>query len=222
MENKYDELLVQGLTKLIDLEFSHMPDGEDINYTFSERYIRNRERLIRNLGRSYWKFFNTVTKKAAVIIVALIIAFSSLMSVDAIREKVVNFVYKIYNTFTQISYNEITDSNSIKTNYTFTNIPVTFKPHTTMLTESANNCYWIDEMNRLILLTQAANTETTQFNSEHGELSEKIINDTPCLICKSACGLLTFVLYLIYLCPDIEELIEEIRVSFERLKDNVA
>ena len=39
---------------------------------------------------------------------------------------------------------------------------------------------------------------------------------------KSACGLLTFVLYLIYLCPDIEELIEEIRVSFERLKDNVA
>ena len=39
---------------------------------------------------------------------------------------------------------------------------------------------------------------------------------------KSACGLLTFVLYLMYLCPDIEELINEIRVSFESIKNNVA
>lgn len=39
---------------------------------------------------------------------------------------------------------------------------------------------------------------------------------------KSTCGLLTFVLYLMYLCPDIEELIEEIRISFERIKNNVA
>ncbi len=39
---------------------------------------------------------------------------------------------------------------------------------------------------------------------------------------KSACGLLTFVLYLMYLCPDIEELIEEIRISFESIKNNVA
>ena len=39
---------------------------------------------------------------------------------------------------------------------------------------------------------------------------------------KSSCGLLTFVLYLMYLCPDIDELIEEIRVSFESLSNNVA
>ena len=39
---------------------------------------------------------------------------------------------------------------------------------------------------------------------------------------KSACGLLTFVLYLIYLCPDINKFIDEIRVSFEDIKNNVA
>ena len=39
---------------------------------------------------------------------------------------------------------------------------------------------------------------------------------------KSTCGLLTFILYLIYLCPDIEDLINEIRVSFESIKNNVA
>ena len=39
---------------------------------------------------------------------------------------------------------------------------------------------------------------------------------------RSSCGLLTFVLYLIYLCPDIGELIDEIRDSFEKLKTDVA
>ena len=68
MENKYDELLIQGLIKLMDLEFSHIPKDGDINYTFSEEYIRNKEKLIKKLGHSYWKFINTVAKKAAVII----------------------------------------------------------------------------------------------------------------------------------------------------------
>lgn len=39
---------------------------------------------------------------------------------------------------------------------------------------------------------------------------------------KSSCSLLTFVLYLIYLCPDVDELINEIRLSFESIKNNVA
>ena len=39
---------------------------------------------------------------------------------------------------------------------------------------------------------------------------------------KSSCGLLTFVLYLIYLCPDIDKLMDEIRDSFEKLKTDVA
>lgn len=39
---------------------------------------------------------------------------------------------------------------------------------------------------------------------------------------KSTCSLLTFVLYMMYLCPDIEALINEIRNSFESIKNNVA
>lgn len=184
MKNKYDDLMIQGLITLKNLEFAYVSDIENIDYVFSEKYIRHKEKLIKNLGRPYWKYVNTIAKKAAVIIVSLIIAFSSLMTVDAIREKFVSFVYKIYNTFTQISYNDTVDSNSIKTNYTFTNVPITYDKHSTTLTESANSYYWIDKMDRFILLKQASKTETTQFNSEHGELFEKIINDTPCLICK--------------------------------------
>lgn len=39
---------------------------------------------------------------------------------------------------------------------------------------------------------------------------------------RSSCGLLTFVLYLIYLCPDIGKFMAEIRDSFEKLKTDVA
>ena len=39
---------------------------------------------------------------------------------------------------------------------------------------------------------------------------------------RSSCGLLTFVLYLIYFCPDLDNFIDEIRDSFEKLKTDVA
>lgn len=39
---------------------------------------------------------------------------------------------------------------------------------------------------------------------------------------KSACSLLTFVLYLIYLCPDTDQFINEIRITFESIKIDVA
>ena len=184
MKNKYDNLMIQGLTTLKNIEFAYVDNIEEIDYNFSEKYIKSKEKLIKKLGRPYWKYVNTVAKKAAIIIVALIIAFSSLMTVDAIREKFVSFVYKIYNTFTQISYNDTLDSNSIETNYTFTNVPIAYEKHTTILTESANSYYWINKRNKLIVLTQVEESNLHQFNSEHGKLFERIINDTPCLICK--------------------------------------
>ena len=49
MGNKYDELLIQGLTKLMDLEFSDISDDKDINYIFSDRYIKNKEKLIKKI-----------------------------------------------------------------------------------------------------------------------------------------------------------------------------
>ncbi len=186
MKNKYDDLLIQGLTKLKNLEFAYIPDAGEINYSFSEEYIRNKERLVKNLGRPYWKYINTVAKKAAVFIFALIIAFSSLMTVDAFRERLVNFVYEIYCTFTEILSNTTKPSSDIKVHYTIKNVPDQY--HKNLFNEDSTKrvlSYWINEAENYIMLTQTKLTDTNQFNSEYGSLNETIINKTPCLTCKT-------------------------------------
>lgn len=185
MTHKYDELLIEGLSKLKELEFSNIPEADEIEHTFSDEYIKSKEKLLNKLGHSYWKYVNTVAKKVAVIIIAFIIAFSSLITVDAFREKIINFMYKIYNSFTQIYSNNILPPTDIGRYYSIKNIPNGFNKYLTNYQSPIKiSTYWTSENIGFIMLTQANPFTSGQFNSEHGELSERIINDTPCLICK--------------------------------------
>ena len=95
MQDNYDILLIKGLTKLKEIEFSFVPNKDEIEYTFSDKYIKSKKQLLKRMSHSYWKYTNTVAKKVAVIIITLILTFSSLMSVDAIREKLLDFVFNI-------------------------------------------------------------------------------------------------------------------------------
>lgn len=182
MENKYDELLIRGLTKLIDVEFSHVYEDEDLNYEFSEEYIRHKEKLIKSVGRPYWKFVNTIAKKVAVIIVTLIIAFSSLMTVGAFREKVVDFIYKIYKIYSDVT-SDNDEKNLSGNHYTIFNIPTGYTYTFSNKYQRIISTYWGSVNSTYIMLTQTDTSNTNKFNSEHGELSEKIINNTPCLVC---------------------------------------
>lgn len=184
MKNKYDDLLIQGLTKLKNLEFAYVSNAGEINYSFSEKYISNKERLIKNLGRPYWKYINTVAKKAAVIIVALIIAFSSLMTVDAFREMVVNFVYKIYATFTEIVEDTSTNKDSLLRQYVPKHIPESYTKEITSLYSGLVTNIYTNQNEQVIAFTQNHTSNFHQFNSEHGTLYETVVNDTPCLVCK--------------------------------------
>ena len=185
MTNKYDELLIEGLSKLKELEFSHIPEADKIDYTFSEGYVKSKEKLLNKLGTSYWKYVNTAAKKVAVIIVALVISFSSLMTVDAFREKVLDFVYKVYDSFTQIELKENTNFNKIKSYYSIDNMPEQFKRTLVNYNESIFIQYWTNNLQKDIMLTQNYTTEPHHFNSEFGELTETVVNNTPCLVCKN-------------------------------------
>lgn len=184
MENKYDDLMIESLRKLKDLEFSHNYENEKLDYEFSKEYIKHKEKLIKSVGRPYWKFINTATKKVAIIIVALIIAFSSLMTVDAFRENVINFIYEIYNTFTSIQ-GKLIDEKNLNKNYILANIPLNFKNIIFNKTESSNSFAWINSQDKMIIFSQVPLTEIQQFNTEFGTLTETIINNTPCLTCKT-------------------------------------
>lgn len=184
MNDKYtDELLIKGLSKLKELEFANIPIENEIEYQFTESYIVKQERLLNKLSHTYWKYVNTVAKKVAIIIITFIIAFSSLMTVDAFRDKFLFFVYKIYSSFTQIESEEDIADKIISQYYTIYS-PALFEQTSIVANEYMAFSCWTDTLQREISLAQFSVSDSYKFNSEHGELTEKIINDTPCLICK--------------------------------------
>lgn len=186
MTNKYDELLIESLSKLKELEFLNIPDADEIDYNFSDEYIKAKDSLLNKLGHSYWKFINTVAKKVAVIIIALTIAFSSLMTVDAFREKIVNFVYKIYTTFTEITIDYKKESNRVERYYSVEKIPKQYiKTTVNKQLDRKITTYWFDKSDNYIMFTQTNLSDSNLFNSEHGIVKEVNINKTPCLICKT-------------------------------------
>ncbi len=185
MADNYDELLINALIKYKEMEFSHVPKEEDIEHVFSDKYIKRKEKLLKNLDHSYWKFINTAAKKVAVILITLIIAFSSLMTVDAFRETVLGFLFKVYSTFTEIEPTNTAIKEHIETTYAFSTTPNTYTEKFCLSNDYLVTSYWSNKKGQRILLTQNLITNSHGFNSEHGELSEAIINDTPCLICKN-------------------------------------
>lgn len=95
----------QAFREVASLEFSHIPqDEKSINYKFSDRFNNRMEKLIKSQRKPYWKFISTASKRAAVIIVAVLTLFTAAFSVEAIREPIIKFIKQVYESFTHYSF----------------------------------------------------------------------------------------------------------------------
>ncbi len=182
MADKYDKLLKEGLIRLKESEFCDVPNEDDIEYEFSKNYLKAKEKLLKKLDRSYWKYINTAAKKVAVILFALVIAFSSLMTVDAFRETVLDFIVTIYKTFTQLEAST-NEEKQIKKFYSIMEIPTEYSPIIRNFNDAIGHQTWSNNYKQITLSQNLSHT-SNQFDSEHGELIEAEINNTSCLVCQ--------------------------------------
>ena len=71
--------------------------------TFSPRFEKRMERMIRDHQKTFYFWFNTAGKRVASIVVAVVLALSTVvLSVDAARETLIQFITKTYERFTQV------------------------------------------------------------------------------------------------------------------------
>ena len=182
MADKYDELLKQGLRKLKEIEFSDIPREEDMDHSFSDKYLKHKEKLLKKLNYSYWKYVNTVAKKVAIVTISFIIAFSSLMTVDAFRESIMDFIVTVYETFSKIE--QYSKDSCISTYYSLQTLPSGYNKKIIHSTSAVHMQVWTNHDSKNISINQVPFHIPNSFNTEHGELSEAIINNTPSLVCK--------------------------------------
>ena len=169
----------QAFREVVSSEFSHIPTDENtIQYTFSEKFNRRMEKLIKSQKKVYWNLINTASKRVAIILLAIFTTFTAAFSVKAIREPIINFIKQVYESFTRYSFDGDTIE-IITKEYAIAKIPDGYQQIDKTATDNTIvTTYKNASENTIILSQMATNSHTGLFvDNEGGDLYTETVND---------------------------------------------
>lgn len=174
------EDLFNALREVASEEFAHIPNEEDIEYEFSERFNKKMDKLFKKIERNYTYPTVKISKRIITVIAAVLIIFAGLMSVSAIREPIVNFVLEFFEEHIDFGFSGDV-SQEIEYEYGFSEIPEGFELTVknneggTVYTEYTNT-----HTGDIIILTQSiTDGNSLSVDNEHGNTSVEQIGETP-------------------------------------------
>ena len=155
-------------------EFTGIPASDDnIDYAFSEEFENKMSKLFEDLYSNRLKNSASISRRKfiAILIAAIIILFSGVMSVGAIRKPVVDFIFKIYDGFTDILFDGNT-VDKIAYRYSLYEIPEGFVETQRLITDGAIYFKYENEQNQKIIEFCQNITEniSVSLDNEHGRV----------------------------------------------------
>ncbi len=122
---KEKEQLKEALHLYIQETASHYDFIKDLDIPFSSDFEKNMQRLIKRQKKPMYYMFNTTVKKVACIIVTILIVLTStVLSVDALRQRVKNFVIETFEKFSILTFDDNSNTmGEIKEYYSPSYIP---------------------------------------------------------------------------------------------------
>lgn len=106
-------------------EFLHIPNEEDIEYEFSEKFNKKMTKLLRKAEHKDIHRSAKISKRIIAVAAAIVLILAGLMSVSAIREPVVNFVLDFFEDHIDFGFSGDV-SQEIEYEYGFSKIPEGF------------------------------------------------------------------------------------------------
>ena len=105
LSKEIDEKLIKAFELYNKKLCESLPTEEELkDIKFSEAFENKMQRLINAQKKSYFYLINTVGKKVAIIVLAIIISLTATtFSVKAIRETVIEFITETFEKFTAVS-----------------------------------------------------------------------------------------------------------------------
>ena len=163
--------------EVVSSEFAHIPTDENsIDFTFSERFNKRMEKLIRSQKKVYYNLINTVYKRVAIICVVLLTMLTATFSVKAIREPIINFVKQVYETYTHYSFDGDT-TEIIEREYTV-KVPEDFHQTNKIESDAMISTEYTNSSNDIIDFIQMTTKHSIGFfvDNEKGDIETKTIN----------------------------------------------
>lgn len=105
LSKEIDEKLIQAFELYNKKLCESLPTDEELEHiTFSDAFENKLQKLIAAQKKSYFYLINTVGKRVAIIITAIIITLTATtFGVKAIRETVIEFITETFERFTKVS-----------------------------------------------------------------------------------------------------------------------
>ncbi len=125
-------LFIQALKDVFDEEYNADMEAILLNdeHEFSDKHNKKMKKLIKRQSRPYFKLISTATRRAACIIVAMIVLSASALSVEAVRNAVYDFIIKIFSNHSVVTIESGPDDGyptSIEEKYYISQLPAGFK-----------------------------------------------------------------------------------------------
>lgn len=180
-ENNYRKAIDAALTP----EYNKMLNSPTEEHIFSPKFEKQMNKLIKRRKKPYYKMINTVGKRVAVIIgFFVIVSFSTIMSVDALREAFKNFFVSIFEKFSIVrSSDESSSPDSIEAIYTITSGLDKYTISYQEQDEISNNTVYEDEDGHTIDFCQYVKSAyDTMINTENTVIESIDINGKEAMI----------------------------------------
>lgn len=180
-----DEELTRALKIVYDERLKYDPDKENsIVWNFTEEYHfeEKMDKLIKARKHLYWKYVNTLGKRIAVVILFIIVAFSSAMTVPAVREPVIEFIVETYEKFSKfyvdedtLQYSEYDIPDTIEQEYAPSYIPDGYIRTDYYAGTKSVNIIWNNKKNEIRFYQRIISLQAI-INTEDAEIKQKELN----------------------------------------------
>ena len=99
-------ILTQAFDEKDRMYFASLPSYEELRkITFSKKFERRMQRLLRRADKIYYPMINTLSKRVACVALSITLLLSvTTLSVKALREPFFQFIVETYETFTDLFF----------------------------------------------------------------------------------------------------------------------
>lgn len=161
-------------------EFEDIPENEsEIDCEFSDEFNKKMEKLLERVSYDRTHIVSWTRRKVIMVAATIILVLAGMMSVGAIREPIVEFVYNVYEEFTEIFFEGDT-TDKITYRYSLTEIPEGFVETQRISDDSINIVRYENKENSNIIEIKQCVTEDKTFllDNKLGRVEKYTINNT--------------------------------------------
>lgn len=158
------------------IDNTSLKSEDEIEWDFSEKFEKLMNQLIKKNNHIRLSTRRKIRKSLLAAIIAIIVAFTGLMSVSATRTPFIEFIKKVFPQFNEITLSEESTPpvERIETEYTLTDLPEGFEISVYQKDELGVFTVWKNSNNWEIMFSQEILDPNLSIDTEHNYYELKI------------------------------------------------